>query len=130
MNEDTTPERRTRENELIRRLREGGPATSEELPRTPDTSERRFVGNLNVTRSNTGSGKSRGKTVAVYYLYGDERRAVRKYIQENTEFVASCMEDNANPINMSLEDYWWRMFTEEWTWGGYDDAVETETATA
>ncbi len=130
MVENRTPERRTRDNEVIQHLRRRGPSTSNDLPRTPDTGERRYVGNLNVTRSNTGSGKSRGKTKAVYYLYGDERRAVRTYIEENTEFVRSCMQDNANPINMSLEDYWWRMFCEEWTWGGYEETVETSNATA
>jgi len=77
------------------------------------------MGRLDVTRSGNAASKSRGKTTTVYYLYGDERRAVRRYIQENEGFVRSCVEDRANPINTGLEDYWWRMFCEEWLWGGY-----------
>jgi hypothetical protein len=114
------PDEKTRNNEVISHLREEGPATAEELPRNPNLRERRWMGTFDVTRSGTGSSKSRGRTVAVYYLYGDERRAVRKYIEENTDFVESCMGDKVNPINMGMEDYWWQMFCEEWVWGGYD----------
>ncbi len=78
------------------------------------------MGCFDVTRSGTGAHKSRGRTTAVYYLYGDERRAVRRYIEENTGFVSSCMDDRSNPIAVAVEDYWWRMFCEEWTWGDYD----------
>ncbi|MFP4632678.1 MAG: hypothetical protein ACLFMT_04490 [Halobacteriales archaeon] len=118
------PSDSTADNEVIQHLRQHGPATAEELPRPPSARERSYVGSFKVTRSNTGSSKSRGKTNVVYYLYGDERRLVRKYIQENTEFVRSCMQDNANPINMSLEDYWWQMFCEEWLWSGLAEEGE------
>jgi len=115
------PEEKTRTNKVLTRLHEEGPATAEELPRDPSVRERRWMGTFDVTRSGTGASKSRGRTVAVYYLYGDERRAVRKYIEENEGFVRSCMGDKVNPINMGMEEYWWQMFCEEWVWGGYDD---------
>ncbi|MFW5930089.1 MAG: hypothetical protein ACOCT0_06715 [Halobacteriota archaeon] len=118
------PEPSTRDNEVIQHLREHGPATADELPRAPGARERSYVGTFNVSRSGTGSSKSRGRKTAVYYLYGDERRAVRKYIEVNEEFVRSCMQDNANPINVGLEDYWWQMFCEEWVWG--DRHLEVE----
>ncbi len=115
-NSSPHPNSRTVENGVIQHLRHEGPATSDELPRNPNLRDKRWVGIVDITRSGTGSSKSRGRTRAIYYLYGDERRAVRKYIQVNQEFVESCMDDKTNPINMGLEDYWWRMFCEEWTW--------------
>lgn len=113
------PDERTYENEAVQHLRDQGPSTAKELPRNPGLRDKQWIGTLDVTRSGTGSSKSRGKTRAVYYLYGDERRAVRKYIRVNTDFVRSCMEDRVNPINMGMEDYWWRMFREEWVWDGH-----------
>ncbi|MFP4633099.1 MAG: hypothetical protein ACLFMT_06670 [Halobacteriales archaeon] len=107
---------RTTDNQVVEKLKRDGPAVADELPRVPGPRERRYVGKFDVTRSSTGSNRSRGRTQAVYYLYGDERRAVRTYIEENTEFVRTCMQDRANPINMAHEDYWWQMFCEEWTW--------------
>lgn len=115
------PNPRTAENGVIQHLRNQGPATSQELPRNPNLRDKRWVGIVDITRAGTGSSKSRGRTRAIYYLYGDERRAVRKYIDVNTEFVRSCMNDKTNPINMGLEDYWWRMFCEEWIWEGRED---------
>lgn len=118
------PSEDTVDNEVIAHLRQDGPGTARELPRNPDITVKRWVGVIDITRSGTGSTKSRGRTRAVYYLYGDERRAVRRYIEVNTEFVRSCMNDRTNPINMGLEDYWWEMFREEWVWGGYARKLE------
>lgn len=120
------PDDKSKQNQVVMHLRDEGPQTSYELPRPPNLQDKRWIGILDVTKS-TGSAKSRGRTKAVYYLYGDERRAVRKYIQENTDFVRSCMDDKVNPINMGMEDYWWRMFCEEWVWGGQNDEVVTES---
>ncbi|MFB6283986.1 MAG: hypothetical protein ABEK59_08665 [Halobacteria archaeon] len=110
------PEDNSKTNQVIDKLREC-PATAEELPRNLNLQDKSWVGTLKMTKSAPGSSKSRGRTKTVYYLYGDERRAVRKYIEKNKEFVSSCMDDTVNPINMSLEDYWWHMFCEEWAWG-------------
>ncbi|MDY6780573.1 MAG: hypothetical protein SV760_08535 [Halobacteria archaeon] len=93
---------------------ENGPSTRSELPGSLQNVRKEYVGLLEL--SSAQASKSRGDTTGVYYLYGDERRAVRKFIDENTEFVESCMEDKVNPINIRLEDYWWRMFLEEWAW--------------
>jgi hypothetical protein len=119
------PDENSKQNQVVSQLREKGPLTSYDLPRPPNLQDKRWIGILDVTKS-TGSAKSRGRTKAVYYLYGDERRAVRTYIEENTDFVASCMEDKVNPINMGMEDYWWRMFCEEWVWSGHDDQIANE----
>ena len=115
------PEEKSKNNKIVEHLRRYGPSTADELPRNLNLQDKNWVGTLKMTKSAPGSSKSRGRTKAVYYLYGDERSAVRKYIEENTEFVASCMEDSVNPINMTLEDYWWHMFCEEWIWGSHDE---------
>ncbi len=117
------PNRNSRNNKVLNVLREKGPLTSDELPRPPNIQDRQWIGMLDVTKTK-GSAKSRGRTRAVYYLYGDERRAVRKYIEENTDFVRSCMNDKVNPINMSMEDFWWNMFAEEWIWSDYANKTE------
>lgn len=111
-------------NDSLRKLRMDGPQTGDSIPgRIPAEIRHSYVGVLDV--SGNGSTKSRGTTKSIYYLYGDERRAVRRFIEENTEFVASCMEDQVNPINMNLEDFWWQMFCEEWNWGEYEAEVNT-----
>lgn len=64
--------------------------------------------------SKTWDGGSEVKTV--YYLYGDERRAIRKFIKQNQEFVKDCMGSDAefHPINQTLEDDMWDIFQEEY----------------
>ncbi|MFP4632527.1 MAG: hypothetical protein ACLFMT_03715 [Halobacteriales archaeon] len=120
--EHSYPHAATRHNEIITVLREDGPQAGPALPRQVQHTDRRYVGVLDVSRSGSGDSKSRGRTYTVYYLYGDERRAVRRYIEENTEFVRSCMRDRVNPLNLNQEEFWWRMFREEWVWGGHDTA--------
>ena len=60
------PDEKTKNNEVISHLREKGPSTAEELPRNPNLRERRWMGTFDVTRSGTGSSKSRGRAVGVY----------------------------------------------------------------
>lgn len=114
------PRPETRRNSNVRHLRRRGPATKRELPKDINSSIRHgYVGKLYVRKGNAR--KSRGRVTPVYYLYGDERRAVRKFIQVNHEFVESCMQDNANTLNMRLDDVLWQMFLEEWVWGEHGD---------
>ncbi|MFB6283609.1 MAG: hypothetical protein ABEK59_06705 [Halobacteria archaeon] len=108
--------------QVIEQLSEG-PKTDQELEGKISPKSRKMVGKLDVPTKGTGGGKSRGRTQTVYYLYGDERRAVRKYIRVNEEFVKSCMQDEVNPINVNMEDYWWQMFVEEWVYQGKEDTL-------
>jgi hypothetical protein len=108
------PERKTREDAVIASLRQKGPVTEYELPRAPKPSESRWIGELGI--ETPPERNPIGGETSVYYLYGDERRAVRKYITENTEIVKVCMGGASNPIKTSMEKYWWQMFCEEWTW--------------
>lgn len=109
------PREGTRRNGTIRYLRRKGPATSEELPNDIGSAVRHsYVAKLHVARGNAR--KSRGRVTSVYYLYGDERRAVRKFIRENLGFVEDSMQDNVNTLNMRLDDVLWQMMVEEWVW--------------
>ena len=62
--------------------------------------------------------KQRRKTV--YYLPGDERAAMRLYIEMNEELVTHCLKDTkANSYKESWPDWQYDMLFEQWVWGGY-----------
>lgn len=78
----------------------------------PDTTGRKYVERLKLM-ANSGEGgvKSRGsgQLRTVYYLVGDERRAVRKFIELHPKYVKSCFsEEYNNPLQTKLPDelYW------------------------
>lgn len=103
---------------VIQHLRQRGPLTVEELPqyRTSEGLES-SVGGLELTERTM---REYGlKTI--YYLYGDERRAVQKFIKENEEFVKSCIRGDNEAINAELEDFWWQIFREEWVWTEHEE---------
>lgn len=75
---------------------------------------RQNVGKLSVAKSQ-GSAKSRdGNIEMIYYLIGDERRAVRKFIEINQEFVDDCMEDKCSPISKQLGNFLYALIEEEY----------------
>ncbi|MDZ7701790.1 MAG: hypothetical protein U5J98_06825 [Halobacteriales archaeon] len=103
-------------NTVIRHLHENGPATSRELPADVSGRAREVVARLSPLRTGGNGRKSRltSPSMTVYYLYGDERRAVRKYIAEHTPAIRSCFEDHNSPLQQNLEDIIYQMFIEEW----------------
>lgn len=56
---------------------------------------------------------------SVVYLYGDERRAVRRFVEENEAYVRACMDDPDNPIAATWDDVLWALLCEEWDLGGF-----------
>lgn len=107
---------------VIQHLREHGPSTREELPGEPTAGRNREVIARLFMPGPTSSGAAKTRPQGhhqhvVYYLYGDERRAVRKFIELYPEYVASCMGDPQSPLHQhSL----WTMFVEEWQWGEWE----------
>lgn len=104
--------------ETYQQLRDG-PKTPDELSRSSSIGQgvlRNLVVRLKAPRTNVncGSVKTRGNTTAVWYLWGDDRRAVRKFIQVNTDYVASCMTDQSNPLVENWDDALWALICEEW----------------
>lgn len=50
----------------------------------------------------------------LYYLWGDERRAVRRIVQSYPEFVGECMDYPKNPLKKAWEEIMWELLVEEW----------------
>lgn len=102
------------DNDLLRSLAEG-PKPADELPRRPHRSERAVVDRLKAPASAKTS-KSRGRTTTVYYLYGDERAAIDRFIDLNRSYVAGCLEDGSNPLRRGWDETRYQMLVEQWRW--------------
>lgn len=114
----------TKSSEKLQRLREE-PQTELTLPNGGPL--RTMIKKMNVSGGGNGDGKSRceygSRPKTVYYLYGDERRAVRKFIQVNEEFVRRCMQDQYNPIASSLPTEVYQMLKEEFEIMDYNGEI-------
>lgn len=109
------------ENGVVRHLVRHGPATGAALPTdcVTNSAAREVVAKLDVARGNAnGPMKRRGSTTSVYYLYGEERVAVRRFIDENAAYVASCLRDRHSPLH---EHDLYEVFVEEWVWRDWRD---------
>lgn len=113
----------TSDTQNIRALRSDGPMTLEELPNSSGFSpeEKQYIFQIKMHAVYTGGSKKRENPTGIAYLIGDERRAVRRFIEMNEEFVESCMEDNSNPIQSRVDDFMWALFCEEWYWDHMDE---------
>ena len=109
----------TKRSEKLQRLREE-PRTDMNLPSPSSSGLRRIAFRLTVKSGGRGNskswaGKNNPQRDDVIYLYGDERRAVRKYIEANTEFVKACLEKDCNsPIQNSLPTELYNLMCEEY----------------
>lgn len=97
------------------------PRTRDEFHDGYDGTVRRLggvVARLEAPSTSRGSGggsfKTRGRTKTIYYLYGDERRAVREFVRANTDYVESCLGDQFNPLRANWDETLWRLLLEEW----------------
>lgn len=116
-----------RENNFIQRLAEG-PATVEELGGSPSPEVRSITYKL-VPQGSGGSSKSRpgrNQACSVYYLEGDLRRACSRFIEENTEYVQSCMEDRTNPLQTGWGEEEYMTLVEQFEWLGYNEVEEDD----
>jgi len=83
------PDPRLAQSETIQRLREG-PAPATELQ--PSNEQRQYIRKLRIPRSAPASdyGGGNGQKM-VYYLYGDERRAMRCLIELRPDFFRDVL---------------------------------------
>jgi hypothetical protein len=108
-----------------------GPATGAELTNSPSPS--RFGGLVRKLAPPGGKGGGHGparSVSTVYYLTGDERAAVRRFIEENTEYVQWCLGDEygGNPLKHDWQGALYETLYEQWAWmdvGGSDAADAT-----
>lgn len=95
------------------------PLTAEELPSDGGMSnfsglQRQFVGQLKVG-TQLGAAKRHGeKVTSVYYLEGDERRAIRRFIELNEEIVSEATAQTRNRFQHEWSDFLYGLLDEEW----------------
>lgn len=117
-----TPHHHTLDSESLKLLRES-PRPPDELPTSLPTPTqngglRDLVRNIkSPIRSGTGTGGNHGRWTMIVYLYGDERRAIRRAIEENESFIRSALETGTNDaFARSWGDGMYRIFCEEWAY--------------
>lgn len=115
-----------KDNSIITTLAEVGPRTGEEIEALGGLggNEKFVVERIVVTSGGQGGYKRRRsdthREIPIYYLPGQERKAVSRYIQENESSVRSSLKDKANPLNHNLESWMYNLIKEQWYWLGYD----------
>lgn len=75
--------------------------------------------------SKTWDGVGGGGLDTIYYLPGDERRAVRKFIEENSKFVIDCFtnQEYNNPIAHTFDGFMLSLFQQEYEIMEYNDEI-------
>ena len=106
-----------------------GPKTGREIGSgdvfTPSDRLRGLIGRLKPPGKNSGGRhtQTHGRARGVYFLWGDERRAVRKFIEVNESYVASSLDAHHSPLTNRWDDALVALLREEW-------AVYQDTTTA
>lgn len=113
-------------NAAVRRLA-SGPKTTSEVPRSSTGSARAVVEFLSAPTSTTGGRVHTGSKKDIIYLPGDERAAVRLFIEENTEYVRETLKVSPNPLQLSWDDLSYQLLIEQWYWSGHAE-VDDEDA--
>jgi len=109
-----------RQHKQIRHLARHGPAISGEPPfeyGVRDTIRDSIRRLKKPATSTAATGRPPTNADVVLYLPGDERRAVDVFVEQNTEYVADCLEDKNNPLVMSWSEELCRVVTEQFEWG-------------
>lgn len=111
------------DNSVLTRLAEG-PATTSEVSRSDSDTARPHLEFLDApNRGGASSTKQRGngQRASIVYLPGDERAAMRLFIEENTAYIRSCLADQSNPLQRRWPEALWELLLEEWYWLGCGD---------
>lgn len=96
--------------EFVRKLHRLGPCTVQELGGDRPRGRARDV----VATLDAPTEAASNRTSRVYYLWGDERQAVRHFILENVEWARDQVR-SPNPVaKRQWPDPIWAMFLEEW----------------
>lgn len=102
------PYTKSRSNTVIQSLREEGPQLSGSLAFDPSPNARSFIGQI----SPPWGGED------VCYLWGDERRAMRLFVDEYEDKIREAMDTTNSTLATRLDDSMWRLLCEEWLWSG------------
>jgi len=63
---------------------------------------------------NVTSAGSRVQIRVVYYLEGDERRAIRRFIEENEAHLSTALQKNRNRFQTEWSEFLYGLIEEEW----------------
>jgi DNA-directed RNA polymerase subunit RPC12/RpoP len=96
--------------EFVRKLHRLGPCTVGELG--GDRPKGRAHNAVGVIAAPNES--ARNRTSRVYYLWGDERRAVRHFIMNNTEWAREQVRSTHPVAKRQWPEPVWGLFLEEW----------------
>lgn len=97
-----------------------GPATSEDINKVPDQI-RSIVDKIQAPSVKHARESSKASTDVVYYLVGDERRAMSLFIEENEEWVREQLERQSSVLRQSWSDELLQLCIEQYYWLGYDE---------
>jgi len=75
--------------------------------------QRMFVERLDLSGVAGDSRRGDGSVTKVYYLHGDERRAIRRFIEENESFVRNQLQHKANRFNQDWDEWLYGLLEEE-----------------
>ena len=104
----------TAESDTIQALRDSPRTYSEYSSNMVSPAQKRLVRKIKPP-----GGRSPGES-SVLFLYGDERRAVRLFIEENEETIRSDLSGGSNVFAKFWDDYLYDLLIEEWQIGGFD----------
>lgn len=102
---------------MLEQLRESPVAGDGELVTKIDVGVRRLARRLKAPKTATGPTKGVGKWTTIYYLYGDERRAVRTAIEANEDYIHSAFGADGrghNPFADDWPEFLYDILCEEW----------------
>ena len=104
------PYTRSRSNKQLQQLRNEGPKLTDDTVSggNPTPKTRAFIGSLNPP----WMGQS------VWYVWGDERRAVRLFVETYESEVREEMKKKNNALTTRFSEPIWRMICEEYLWSG------------
>jgi hypothetical protein len=104
-----------RENTPLQQLATG-PKTPAELEYSPEENVKDLIGRLEPHTARSYHKARSAPRKDVLYLYGDERAAIRKFIDVNESYIADVLSDQRNPLQSHWEHSLYEMLIQQWEW--------------
>ncbi len=82
--------------------------------------QRMFVERLELSTVSGKSFRSEGSVTTVYYLTGDERRAIRRFIEENESIVRNQLQRKPNRFTHNWDEWIYALLEEEFRFMLYE----------
>lgn len=112
----------TKQSKKLRKLRER-PRLAKEMQLPEGGQLRNLMEKLRITNKRGDWGLTGGKTNCIYYLIGDERRAARLFVEENTTFVKKCFEKETSTPLQKTNEFMRELILQEYEIMEYNDEL-------